>query len=84
MKLRLSDLRGTDTVRAITRALLQVDIGARINFDMTAQLVRIEGRVSLDNATQAIVRSGSRVSTVIDGTVVDTRFVPPRGEVIAL
>ena len=47
MKLKLQGLRDRDSVRTITRALLQVDIGSRINFDLEEQLVRIEGRLTL-------------------------------------
>ncbi len=83
MKLKLQGLRDRDSVRTITRALLQVDIGSRINFDLEEQLVRIEGRLTLADAMSAIARGGGQVAAVVDGTVVDAAFPPPRAEVLA-
>lgn len=83
MKLRLNDHPGRDSVRTITKALLQVDIGARINFDLAARLVRIEGRLSVDDARTAIARSGLQVASIVDGTIADAVFRPSRAEVIA-
>jgi len=83
MKLRLNGMHDRDTVRSITDALLKVDIGARINFDLEARLVRIEGRLTLDDAMDAIQRGGSEVASVVDGTIVDAAFRPARGAAFA-
>lgn len=83
MKLRLSGLYGLDGARRITKAVLQVDIGARINFYPAEQLVRIEGRLTLDDATAAIRRGGFQVASVVDNTLVDAVFRPAHGEVFA-
>ena len=40
MKLRLHGQYDRERVRSITHALLQMDVGARINFDMDARLAR--------------------------------------------
>ena len=84
MKLRLYGIDGRDGVRSITNALLKLDIGARINFDLDAQLVRIEGRLTLDDARAAITRGGFRVASVVDSSIVDAAFRPARGEAFAL
>lgn len=78
MKLLVSGLRERDGARGITGALLRVDIGARINFDLEAGLVRIEGRLTVDDATEAIKREGFRVAAVVDDAVVDAVFRPRR------
>jgi hypothetical protein len=83
MKLRLSGLHGRDCTRQITHALLQVDIGARINFDLAEQLVRIEGRLTLDDAAAAIRRGGFQVASIVDSTLVDAVFRPAPGEAFA-
>ncbi|GAB3097607.1 hypothetical protein [Lysobacter terrae] len=83
MKLRLNEIRDRNSVRDITNALLKVDIGARINFDLPAHLVRIEGRLSLDDATAAIARVGCQVASIVDGTVVDTVFPRAHNRVAA-
>ena len=78
MKLLVQGIRDHHGVRVITGALLKVDIGARVNFKLDAGLVRIEGRLTLDDARTAIEREGFRVASVIDGTVVDSVFRPAR------
>ena len=78
MKLLVQGIRDHHGVRVITGALLKVDIGARVNFNLDAGLVRIEGRLSLDDARTAIEREGFRVASIIDGTVVDSVFRPAR------
>jgi len=83
MKLRLQGLQDHDGIRRITHALLQVDIGGRINFDLDAQLVRIEGRYTLDDAKAAIARGGYQVASVVDSTLVDAVSRPSRREVLA-
>jgi hypothetical protein len=83
MKLRLHGPYDRERIRSVTRALLQMDVGARINFDMDARLVRIEGRLSLDDAKTAIARGGAQVASVVDGTVVDAVFRHARDEVLA-
>jgi copper chaperone CopZ len=81
MKLLVNGIHGGDCVRSITKALLQVDLGARINFDLEAHLVRIEGRLTVSDATTAIERGGFKVVSVVDDTVVDARFRTARREV---
>ena len=83
MKLLIDGMRGGDSVRRITHALLAMDLGARINVDLEAQLVRIEGRLSVADAMAAIRRGGCQVASVVDGTVVDAVFRPRPGEVLA-
>lgn len=80
MKLLVQGIRDHHGVRVITGALLKVDIGARVNFKLDAGLVRIEGRLTLDDARTAIEREGFRVASVIDGTVVDSVFRPVRAQ----
>lgn len=83
MKLRLHGLYDGERVRSITHALLQMDVGARINFDPDARLVRIEGRLTVDDAKTALARGGVRVASVVDSTVVDAVFRHARHEVLA-
>ncbi|QNP41710.1 hypothetical protein [Lysobacter solisilvae (ex Woo and Kim 2020)] len=83
MKLRLQALRDRDDMRRITHSLLQVDIGSRINFDLEAQLVRIEGRLTLGDALAAIARGGFEVASVVDAAIVDAAFRTKRSEVLA-
>jgi hypothetical protein len=83
MKLRLHGLYDGERVRSITHALLQMDVGARINFDPDAKLVRIEGRLSVDDAKTALARGGVQVASVVDSTVVDAVFRHARHEVLA-
>ncbi|MFC5576434.1 heavy-metal-associated domain-containing protein [Lysobacter niabensis] len=84
MKLLINGIRGGDCVRSITNALLDVDLGARVNFNLEAQLVRIEGRLTVGDATTAIERGGFRVASVVDDTVVDAVFRAGRREVLVL
>jgi hypothetical protein len=83
MKLLVSDIRRAGGVRNITNALLKVDFGARINFNLEAHLVRIEGRLTLNDATAAIERCGFQVVSFVDSTIVDAVFRSERGEVLA-
>ena len=83
MKLIVNDIRCGDGVRSITNALLKVDFGARINFNLEAHLVRIEGRLTLNDATAAIERCGFQVVSVVDSTIVDAVFRSERSEVLA-
>ena len=83
MKLLVNGIRGGDYVRSITNALLEVDLGARINFNLQAHLVRVEGRLTLSDATAAIERCGFRVVSIVDGTIVDAAFRSERREVLA-
>ena len=83
MKLRLHGPYDRERVRSITDALLQMDVGARINFDPEARLVRIEGRLTIDDAKTALARGGVQVASVVDGTIVDAAFRHARDEVLA-
>ena len=83
MKLLVNGILDRDGMRGIIGALLQLDIGARINFHLEAGVVRVEGRLGLDEAVAAIEGQGFRVASVVDDTVVDTVFRPagdPRGD----
>jgi hypothetical protein len=83
MKLLVEGMRPGDGVRSITNALLKLDFGARINFNLEAHQVRIEGRLTLNDATAAIERCGFQVVSVVDSTVVDAVFRSQRQEVLA-
>jgi copper chaperone CopZ len=83
MKLLVDGINGGDCMRNITNALLKLDFGARININFEAQLVRIEGRLTVRDATAAIERGGFKVASVVDGTIVDAVFRHERGEVQA-
>ena len=83
MKLRIDGLRGDDGVRSITNALLTVDLGARINFNLEAHLVRIAGRLTVADATAAIQRCGFEVVSIVDRTIVDAGFRISDREVLA-
>jgi hypothetical protein len=72
MKLHIQGLNGNDGIRTIIDALLKVDLGARINFD--APLVSIAGRMTVDDASAAIERSGYQVASIVDGTLIDAGF----------
>jgi len=83
MKLRLHGLYDRERLRSITDALLRMDVGARVNFDLDAKLVRIEGRLTVDDAKTALARGGVQVASVVDSTVVDAAFRHARHEVLA-
>lgn len=74
MKLQVEGIHCDDCVRAITEAVLRVDLGARINVATDARQVRIEGRVSVDDARRAIERRGFAVASVVDARAADTAF----------
>lgn len=82
MRLVIDGIRCGDCVRSITAALLEVDLGARINFNVDAHLVRIEGRLTLGDATSAIERGGFAIASVVDGTIEDAVFRSRRGDVL--
>ena len=83
MKLLVNGVSGGDCVRSITNALLEVDLGARINFNLQAHLVRVEGRLTLSDATAAIERCGFQVGSIVDSTIADAVFRSERREVLA-
>lgn len=83
MKLLVNGIHDRDCVRSITNALLELDFGARINFNLQARLVRVEGRLTLGDATAAIERRGFQVVSIVDSTVVDAVFRSERREVLA-
>ena len=72
MMLHVNDIRCGDCVRAITDAVLRVDLGARINVCAAGRRVRIEGRVSVDQARRVIEQRGFAVARVIDARATDT------------
>jgi hypothetical protein len=73
VKLQVHEAPDRDGIRRITNALLQADVGGRINFDATALLVRLESRLTVDQAIEAIARSGYQVASVVDATISDRR-----------
>jgi hypothetical protein len=81
MKLRVLGLRSGESVRSIIDALLEVDVGARINFD--AHLVSIAGRMTVGDASAAIERSGYRVASIVDRTLIDAGFRTANADVLA-
>jgi hypothetical protein len=50
----------------LVRALLRVDLGARINVDMQSLSVSIEGRFWKDDVIHAVKALGFRVASVIE------------------
>jgi len=78
MKLRIHGLRGDEGIRSIIDALLEVDLGARINFD--APLVSIAGRMTVGDASAAIERCGYQVASIVDRTLIDAGFRISRRE----
>ena len=74
MMLAVQGLDNADSAGRVTHALLALDLGARINVDLHAQAVRVEGRMSLADAMTAIARGGCSVATVLDATVSDAVF----------
>lgn len=82
MKLLIDGIRCGDCVRSITDALLKVDLGARINFNDKPHLVRIEGRLTLGDATAAIERVGFGIASIVDSTTEDAVFRPRRSDVL--
>ena len=82
MKLQINGIRGNESVSSITDALLKVDLGARINFNVEAQLVRIAGRLTVGDATAAIERCGFKVVSIVDQTIVDAGFRAKHGDAL--
>ena len=78
MKLRIHGLRGNDSIHNIIDALLEVDLGARINVD--APLVSIAGRMTVRDASAAIERCGYQVASIVDRTLIDAGFRISRRE----
>lgn len=83
MKLHVNGIRCGDCVRKIVEVLLKLDLGARVNINPEAHMVRIEGRLSLDEATLAIEQGGFEVATVLDGRIADAAFRTRRTEALA-
>jgi hypothetical protein len=71
MELILDGALGGERTSSLTQALLRKDLGARINFEPEARRVRIEGRLSLDDACAAIELCGLAVASVADATIID-------------
>jgi copper chaperone len=78
MQLLVDGLRCGDCVRAITDAVLGIDVGARINVDAPSRHVRIAGRMSLQQARDAIEARGFRIESVLDRTLEDAIWKGPR------
>ena len=71
MKLLVDGIRCGDCVRAITDAVLGIDVGARINVDAPSRHVGIAGRMSFEQARAAIEARGFRIDAVLDRTLED-------------
>lgn len=76
MELIVDGVRCGDCVRTIVDALLQVDLGARVNVGLPGsgpeeRAVRIEGRMSLDQARTVIEHGGFKVAAIRDASVRD-------------
>lgn len=82
MKFMVEGIRCSDCVRAITDAVLGVDLGARINVDTSSRHVGIAGRMSIDQARDAIEARGFRIGSILDGTIEDAiwKGVRPRAQ----
>ncbi|QQP97159.1 hypothetical protein [Lysobacter enzymogenes] len=72
MRLRLLDEIDADARRGIVAAVLRADLGSRINFErdyeLDAQIVRVENWLSVDETVAAIARSGYAVAAVVDAS----------------
>jgi hypothetical protein len=82
MELILDGALGGERASSLTQALLRKDLGARINFEPEARRVRIEGRLSLDDARAAIAYCGLAVASVADATIVDASCRGGRSDVL--
>jgi hypothetical protein len=51
--------------------VLGIDVGARINIDATTRHVGIAGRLSLEQARDAIEARGFQIDAVVDRTLED-------------
>lgn len=71
MKFLVDGIRCSDCVSAITEAVLGVDVGARINVDATSRHVGIAGRMSIDQARDAIEARGFQIRSILDKTLED-------------
>lgn len=71
MKLLVDGIRCGDCVRAISNAVLGVDVGARVKVDVASRHVGIAGRMSLEQARTAIESRGFRIDAVLDRTLED-------------
>ena len=82
MELIVDGVRCGDCERTIVDALLQVDLGARVNLGLgdeapDVRAVRIEGRMSVDQARTVIEHGGFRVAAVRDASVRDASVRHP-------
>ncbi len=76
MKLQLQGLEPGEGLRRLTHALLRADIGGRINFDLQAEVLRLDSRLSLGDAVATVEGSGFKVLGVLDGTITDLAYRP--------
>lgn len=58
MKLTVEGMTGSDCVRSVTNAILSLDLGARVNVDLAAKLVRTQGRFDSADVIKAIEGAG--------------------------
>lgn len=84
MKLQVNGIRCGDCIRSIVDALLRLDLGARINFNLDAHVVRVEGRLTPHAAATAIEQGGFEVAAIVDTEVVDAAFRTRRGDAVAM
>lgn len=74
MKLLIDGIRCGDCIRTIVGALLKMDLGARINVDPVDHHVRIEGRLTVEDASTVIEGNGFKVASVVDSNLIDATF----------
>jgi hypothetical protein len=70
MKLLIDGIHCGACPARVTSALLGLDLGARVNF--ASNELRVEGRMSLSDAAQAVEALGFRIASVVDDSVRDT------------
>jgi len=76
VKLRVEELPDREGQRRIANALLQADVGGRVNFDAATHVVRVESRLTVDQAVAAIARRGFVVAAIVDGPINDRAYSP--------
>ena len=71
MKFLVDGIHCGDCVRVINDAVLGIDAGVRINVDEEGRHVGIAGRLSLEQAREALEARGFRIDAILDKTLED-------------
>lgn len=71
MKFLVEGILCGDCERDITDALLHIDLGARVKVDALIHHVGVAGRMTLEQACNAIEARGFRIASVLDQTLED-------------